>query len=161
MIDGVSPQLKAGFSRLLLVRSMTAPRITTDLLRGLLVAGYRCYMTVHILPLFAQGLHSDTPTATAVSDFGLHSDTRLCVRACRLLTQRAPKTSLLLLVLLSTIWVLPTVLAALAHRWVNETIILQWVVGVGAVGLAYVYWRRVSKIHRPNSIAGGNRWPLC
>ena len=128
------------------------PRITTDLLRGLLVAyaGSHCYMFVSILPLFVR-LHSETTTATAVSIVAASIPIFAYVFVLvALLTQRAPKTTLLLLVLLSTIRVVGTLLGVLADRWVNETIILQWVVEVGAVGLAFVYCRRVSKIQRPN-----------
>jgi hypothetical protein len=128
------------------------PRITTDLLRGLLVAyaGYKCYMVVYILPLFVR-LHSDTTVATAVSIVAASIPIFAYVFVLvALLTQRAPKTTLLLLVLLSTIQVVGTVLGVLAHRWVNETIILQWVLAVGAVGLAYIYYRRVREVQRPN-----------
>src|ERR1700688_4878556 len=96
------------------------PRITTDLLRGLLVAyaGYKCYMFVRILPLFVR-LHSDTTTTTAVSILAASIPIFAYLFVLvGLLTQRAPKTTFLLLLLLSTTGVLTTLFPALAHRWV-------------------------------------------
>ena len=123
------------------------PRITTDLLRGVLAAyaARECYMYSRVSPSFVRD-HSGMFALAAIFVAAIIIAAYLFVLVA-LLVQRAPKATFVCLLLLA---VMP-LFALDQHGWViTERFVVRQLVAIGAVVIAYIYYRRVCSTQRSN-----------
>jgi hypothetical protein len=123
------------------------PRITPDVLRGILIAyaGRQCYMFARTLPVFVS-THGGTVVGRIISVFAASVPIiAYCIVLVALLARRAPNITFVLIFMLAAIEFFAT-LPALEYQWA----VVQCLVLVGAVVLAYLYRFRVCTPERPN-----------
>jgi hypothetical protein len=130
------------------------PQITTDLLRGLLVAyaSYECYMFIIVFPSFVryQRYHSDTTAVSIVAivaaalPIAAYLFVLLALLACR-----AARTAFALVFVLSGLEFLGT-LSGLAHQSLARRSVIQLLLPLSGIVVAYCYCRGLRTLQRSN-----------